>query len=310
MPLLLILWLATQTSTPPASPTTTVVPKGVILVKGATPSASDSSTPVPEYGTVSGSRYRNAYFGLTYPIPAGWKEQPAGPPPSEGGVYVLTQLAVYWPDDPQRVRAHVLVTAHDLFFSDLGATSAKEVLAATRGSLPSRYEIENGAEELNLGGRTFHRLAYTAPHSHLHWRVLTTDLRCHALTFTFTGTDTAVLDAAERALAGLSLARSAPACVRDYAQGENLIARTDPQLTSHRFNTIPVRLLVDANGRVKHIHLLSAFPEQSQPILDALRTWRFKPYRVDGKAVPFETGIELGMPRVAPPSLTSSARRR
>ena len=92
MSLLLMLWLS-------------VVPKGVILVKGATPSASDASTPVPEQGTVAGGRYRNAYFGLSYPIPAGWSEQPAGPPPSDGGSYALAQFAVE--------RANVLLSAQD-----------------------------------------------------------------------------------------------------------------------------------------------------------------------------------------------------
>jgi hypothetical protein len=41
----------------------------------------------------------------------------------------------------------------------------------------------------------------------------------------------------------------------------------------------------------------SAFPEQSQAILGALRTWRFKPYREGGRAVAVETGIVFGMPR-------------
>src|SRR5215212_4666239 len=86
-----------------------VVPKGVILVKGATPGTSDRATPLPEQGRVAGGLYRNAYFGLSYPIPAGWSEQPAGPAPSDGGSYVLTQFAI--------PRANVLLSAQDLFFS-------------------------------------------------------------------------------------------------------------------------------------------------------------------------------------------------
>lgn len=74
--LLLLLWLSQ----------TTVVPEGEVLVKGAVPSASDASTPLPEEGRIGEGRYRNAYFGLTYPVPAGWIEQPAGqPPPSPCG---------------------------------------------------------------------------------------------------------------------------------------------------------------------------------------------------------------------------------
>src|ERR1044071_7945950 len=119
MPLLfVVLWLSTQT----------VVPKGVILVPGATASASDATTPVPEAGRITAAQYRNPYFGLTYPIPAGWTEQPAGPPPSDAGGYVLTQFASM---DGQRVKAHLLVTAQDLFFIPFAATSAKDVAAKT-----------------------------------------------------------------------------------------------------------------------------------------------------------------------------------
>jgi len=285
MSLLLILWMSVVT----------VVPKNVILVKGAIPGASDSTTPVPEKGTVSAGRYRNAYFGLSFLIPAGWKEQPAGPPPSDSGVYVLTQFAV---SDGERIKAHVLITAEDLFFSAEGATGAKDVLASIRRDLPARYEFDHGPEEVTIAGRPFHRLAYTAPRTGLRWRIFSTDTRCHALTFTFTGVDTEALDAGERSLNAIALSSVAPACVNDYASNDNIIEKTDPLLGTHRFNTIPVRVLIDATGGVKHIHLLSAFPEQSQAIIAALRNWRFKPYRVDGKAVPIETGIVFGMPRM------------
>ena len=156
----------------------TVVPQHEILIKGAAPSASDSSTPVPEAGRIADGRYRNAYFGLTYPIPAGWTEQPAGPPPSDGGGYVLTQFAS---TDGERVKAHVLVTAHDLFFIPFTAATAKDVAAKTRSMVPERYAIEKGPDEVTIAGRTFYRLAYKAPDSGLQWRMFTTEARCHAL---------------------------------------------------------------------------------------------------------------------------------
>lgn len=268
-----------------------VVPENEILLRGAMPSASDATTPVPERGRVARGRYRNDYFGLTYPIPAGWTEQPAGPPPSDGGSYVLTLFATS--------QAHVLVTAQDLFFSARPLADAKELLFAVRAGLEPHYQVESEPHEVTLAGRTFHRFAYKAPRSGLRWRVLTTDARCHALTFTFTGTDPATLDAAEQGLRSLSLASSAPACVMDYAQDQNLVQKTDPVFFTQRHNTIPVRLIVGRDGRVQHIHLLSAFPEQSQAILAALRTWRFKPYRVGGRAVEVETGVVFGWGRGA-----------
>ena len=228
-------------------------------------------------------RYRNAYFGLTYPIPAGWKEQPAGPPPSDGGTYVLANLGT--------ARAYVMVTAQDLFFTAAPMAGAKELLAAVREGVEPMYTIDGEPAEVTIAGRTFHRLAYRAPRAGLHWRVLTTDVRCHALTFTFAGSDTAALDAAEQAMAGLSLRPAAPPCVAGWAEGQNVVAKETPFFTTKRFNTIPVRVIVDAKGRVKHVHLLSAFPEQAQAILAALRGWTFKPYRAGGRAVEVETGI-------------------
>lgn len=262
-----------------------VVPEG-ILVRGAMPSASDATTPVPERGRVADHRYRNAYFGLTYPIPAGWSEQPAGPPPSDGGSYVLAQFAT--------ARAQVLVSAQDLFFTARSFSNANDLLLAVRAGLEPVYQVESEPAPVTIAGRTFHRFAYKAPRSGLRWRVLTTDARCHALMFHFSGTDVAALDAAEEALRGLTLQTKAPRCVNGY---DAVVEKIDPQFTNSRFNTIPVRVIVGSDGRVKHVHLLSAFPEQSQAILAALRHWRFTPYREGGRAVEVETGMVFGLPR-------------
>ena len=68
------------------------LPTGVILVKGAWSSASDSVTPVPEGGKVTNNVYTNDYFGLAYPFSPDWTEKYTGPPPSDGGYYVLAQV--------------------------------------------------------------------------------------------------------------------------------------------------------------------------------------------------------------------------
>jgi hypothetical protein len=194
------------------------------------------------------------------------------------------------------VRAHVLVTAYDLFFIPFEAATAKEVAARTRSAVPERYELEQGPNEVTIAGRTFHRLAYKAPVTGLHWRTFTTETRCHALTFTFTGTEPAVLDAAEKALGGLTLGGEAPACVNDYAR-DHVVQKTAPSFAG-RQNTIPVRVIIDPEGKVRYAHVLRAFPDQSQAILTALRDWRFKPYVVDGRAVEVETGLVFGFPRM------------
>jgi len=92
-----------------------------------------------------------------------------------------------------------------------------------------------------------------------------------------------------------------PVCIKDYASGENVIERVDPVSAERRFNPVPVRITVDKEGKIKHIHFLSAFPDQVKAISDALAQWRFKPYLRDGKPVEVETGIMFGR---APHSVT------
>jgi len=78
-------------------------------------------------------------------------------------------------------------------------------------------------------------------------------------------------------------------CIKDYASGENVVERVDPVLTERRFNSIPVRVIIDANARSNHIHFVSAFPEQAKGITDALLQWRFKPHLINGRPVEVET---------------------
>ena len=95
-----------------------------------------------------------------------------------------------------------------------------------------------------------------------------------------------------------------PVCVKDYARDENVIARVDPVFTERTFNPVPVRIIIDKAGKVKHIHFLSAFPDQARAITDALRQWKFKPYLRNRQPVEVETGIMFGRaPHPATPSI-------
>jgi hypothetical protein len=89
-------------------------------------------------------------------------------------------------------------------------------------------------------------------------------------------------------------------CIKDYASTDNVVTRVDPMFSERRGNPIPVRLIIDADGKVKHIHFISAFPNQAKSITDALLQWRFKPYLRNGRPVEVETGILFG--RMARPA--------
>jgi hypothetical protein len=288
------------------------VPTGVILVKGAWSSASDSETPVPEGGTVSNNVFTNQYFGLSYPLPKGWIEKYKGPPPSDSGRYVLTQVRPA--DGYKGSRGSILVTADDLFFTPLPASNTLQLINYTKDNLHADYKLELPPTETKIAGHSFEFFAYWSPIAELHWYVLATQIRCHAVQFILTSEDTKLLQSLvlemnqmqlpeEASLAGGTGGGSFPVCIKDYANG-NVLSRVEPVFSEHRFNTVPVRIIIDKTGRVKHIHFLSAFPEQAKAITDALQQWRFKPYVINRQPVEVETGLVFGRAR---PSVKTTA---
>jgi hypothetical protein len=297
------------------------VPTGVILVKGAWSSASDSVTAVPEGGKVANQVYNNPYFGLTYPLSADWTQKYDGPPPSDSGYYVLAQIqpaATFKGPD----RGSVLIAAADLFFTPTRASNTLELINFTRNNLQADYQVAQAPTEVKLAGHSFVRFDYVSPVAGLHWHILATQIRCHVVQFVFTSRDTRLIESLMQDMSQLKLpdeaglaqgtgGGDAPTCIKEYASSEHVVSKVDPILTGARkFNPIPVRVIIDKEGKVKHIHFLSAFPDQAKEITDALTQWKFKPYLRSGHPVEVETGIMFGrMPRLLPLSGTATAAR-
>lgn len=272
------------------------VPTDVILVKGAVPSASDSSTPVPENGNISEKRYTNTYFGISYILPAGFTQKYLGPPPSESGYYVLTQLE---PGKQFEAAApgSILVSAQDLFFNRAPAEDALAMVKFRQQKLGPDFKIERQPTEVKVSGHSFIRFDYMSPVAELHWYTLTTQIRCHAVQFQFTSRDAELLESMIAAISKTKLfddSNSAPVCIKNYAGGNNVLHKVDPVFGVRKFNPIPVRIVVDKYGKVKHVHVISAFPDQAKAITDALLQWEFRPYSKNGEPVEVETGIMFG----------------
>jgi hypothetical protein len=301
-----------------SSPLTKKLPTDVILVKGAWSSASDSVTPLPEGGKVATDVYSNPYFGLTYTLPPDWTEKYSGPPPSDSGYYVLAQLR---PADTFKgtSRGTILITAQDIFFTLTPAKTALELTNYTRDELNAEYKVEKPPTEVRIANHSFVRFDYSSPVAELHWRVLATQIRCHIVQFIISSRDAKLEETLIQGMNQIRLPIDAsptqgtgggdvPICIQDYASGENVKERVDPVFSERRFNPVPVRIIIDKKGNVKHIHFLSAFPDQAEAISEALSQWKFKPYLRDGHPVEVETGIMFGAaPRPATPPSTSAA---
>jgi Gram-negative bacterial TonB protein C-terminal len=282
------------------------VPTGEILAKGAWSSASDANMPLPEESRINNGVFVSSYFGITYPLPQGWVQRYYGPPPSEGGRYVLAEIS-HLGESKEQERGNLLITADDLFFTQVPVENAGELIDYMAGHLREDYRIELPVMDIEHAGHSFRLFAYQAPVAQLHWYVVATDLRCHALNFTFTSREPMrpadLLEAIKRVTLRLEASDHAgdadnvvPVCMKNYANAQNLITRVEPKFGQQRSNRIPVRIVIDQDGRVSHIHILSAFPDQAKAIIDALRQWVFRPYRRNGRAVAVETGVVFGAP--------------
>jgi hypothetical protein len=248
----------------------------------------------PENGKVANGRYTNAYFDLTYPLPSGWAESMAGPGPSESGYYVLGTLA-----PANESTGTILIAAQDMFFADKALDDAATMAAdfSRRISEVEGMTVDHGPSEVKLAGRLFNRVDFSGVG--LYRAMFVTDLRCHHVTFYLTTPDPALLASLALSLDNLSLAASGrdgsavPVCLKNYAVAENVLRKVEPVRAAPRFVPIPVRIIIGADGGVKHVHVIRATTEQQRNIVDALRQWQFKPYEMDGRAVAVEAGLTM-----------------
>ena len=208
--------------------------------------------------------------------------------------------------------------AQDMFFTALPVANAFQLASYTKDHLESFYQLEPNPVELQTGGRSFVNFAYWSPVARLHWHVLATEIRCHTVEFVFMNRDTHTIASLIQQTSNLKLPNESsptegtggdgvPVCIKGYANNGSVIERVNPVFSVPRFNPVPVRIIIDKHGRVKHIHFLSAFPDQRQAVGDALNRWRFKPYLLNGQPIEVETGIMFGRP---PQTIVPSKRER
>src|SRR6266478_4325300 len=251
-----------------------------------------SPMPVPEDGKVLGGIYVNDYFDLSYPLPQGWTEGLAGPDPSDAGYYVLNSFV---PQSEQN--AAIMIVAQDMFFASKSHGNIAEMVHDFRQAMAEvdGMTINREPTAVKVAGRLLHRVDFSGVG--LYRATFTTEIRCHAVSFNLTARDPELLANLAFGVHKLStagkwhLGSSVPHCIENYVVPESLLQRVEPIPVGPKFLPIPVRIIVDTEGSVKHIHVIRATAEQRKSIEDALRQWKFKPYQMNGRAVEIETGL-------------------
>jgi hypothetical protein len=250
--------------------------------------------PRPDEGAVVDGAYTNKYFDLSYPLPPGWTEGLAGPDPSHTAYYVLRALVPIG-----EFTGMVLIAAQDLFFAAKPFADAMEMasdLSRAKSALKG-VTVDRPPTEVSIAGRSFSRVDVSG--FGLFDSTFVTHIRCHLLTFNLTANSRERL--AELALSVHQLADAGrggtgtadPACVKSHARPENVLTRVHPVPVAPIGVHIPVRIIVAADGTVKHVHAIHATTDQRASIETALRQWKLRPYEVDGRAAEVETGLVI-----------------
>jgi hypothetical protein len=251
-----------------------------------------AQVPLPEDGKVLDGIYVNDYFDLSYPLPEGWTEGLPGPGPSDAAYYVLRELI------PQsEPNAAILIAAQDMFFAPKPHGNVVEMVGDFRQAMSQvdGMTIDREPTEVKVADRVLYRVDFSGVG--LYRAAFTTEIRCHALSFNLTARDPALLADLTSTLDRLSAVHKrdsgspVPYCIENYAVPENVLQRVEPAPIGPKFTSIPVRIIVDAKGGVEHVHVINATDEQRKSVEEALRQWKFKPYRLNGRPVEIETGL-------------------
>lgn len=244
----------------------------------------------PDDGKIVDGSYTNQYFGLTYPLPQGWTTGLAGPVPSQSGYYVL---ATFVPASGRS--AAILIAAQDMFFAtgepgDV-ADSARDFRQAM--SKIEGMTVDPDLKKLTVADHLLYRVDYSGVG--LFRATIRTQSRCHILSFNLTARGAELRNRLAHSFekvsfAAKSAAASPPPCVHGYAAGDNVVLKVAP-LPVGPFVPVPVRIIVGADGDVKHVHVIRASDDQRRSIEDAVYKWKFRPYKVNGRPSPVETGL-------------------
>jgi len=56
---------------------------------------------------------------------------------------------------------------------------------------------------------------------------------------------------------------------------------------------VVIDALVDATGKVTDMRVISGFPRLTQAAMDALRTWKYEPARLDGQPIAMHMKVRI-----------------
>jgi protein TonB len=78
----------------------------------------------------------------------------------------------------------------------------------------------------------------------------------------------------------------------------NILVKTQPQYpaiakAARIQGTVVLQATISKSGTIENLHVLSGPPMLQQAAMDAVRSWRYKPYLLNGDPVEVETQVNV-----------------
>jgi TonB family protein len=292
------------------------------LAGGQSPGAAVSA-PGPENGTIVSNTYANEFLGFWFPIPDGWQVNRESVGTEREGEAKLTpggglELVVLDQHTAGPFRNRIVLSALDA--TGMSVTTQEYVSKFVGAQVKHEgRELVRDATDVELGGKHFFRADYKQPFpgGARSEAFVCTKLSGYFIGWTFVAGSPQELESLVNSLQRLSFrdeprvvagiissrppvgaARPQRIVVTQRVSEGMLIKRIDPEYPDsarreHVEGTVTLGAVIDKNGDVGQLSVVSGPTLLVPAALDAVRQWKYKPYLLNGEPLAMQTQVAV-----------------
>ncbi len=279
--------------------------------------------PKPEGGIFANNTYKNDYFGLSYPLTTEWTQgSPAGqstPPPP--GIYFLftgdrhmgrplVNRVVLTADDARSYTMSIEQYVSKLVHAQVKIKNGEMVREVHAVDFAGVHFLRADHKEDFSGGSLYNSCLCTQHIGYfLCWNFVAQSQpeleeivgTLQQLSFRPDGARTQNRAAENRVSGGLMPAAEFPPLrIRvSAAVAEGLLKQQVRPVypaeakEKHVQGHVVMKAIIDTNGEVTRLDLVSGHPLLAQAAIEAVRNWKYKPFLLEGKTVEVETVVDI-----------------
>jgi TonB family protein len=282
-----------------------------------------ASRPGPESGTIVSSTYANEFLGFWFPIPEGWQvnresigaeREGAAKRTSGGGL----ELVVLDQHTARPFRNRIVLSALDATGMSVTTQEYVSKFVGVQVKEDGR-ELVRDATDVELAGKHFFRADYRQPVSGgaLSEAFVCTKLGGYFVGWTFVAGSPQELESLVNSLQRLSFrdesrviagiissrppigaARPQRIVVSQRVSESMLIKKIDPEYPDsarreHVEGTVTLGAVIDKNGDVGQLSVVSGPTLLIPAALEAVRQWKYKPYLLNGEPLAMQTHVAV-----------------